>query len=100
MSILPGEVPPILSDVDALLRGRFHTQDVRCVRVGTHYRFLIEKPGDSRMFGITDSVIACHKWAGSLAQAMLDVGCLKAIEDATPTQVVMLTSDGIRVDYA
>lgn len=87
-----------LFDVEGLLKSRFPQHDVRCVRVGTHYRFILEKPGASRMFGVTDTVLACHRDAAGLAGAVLDAGALKAIEDANAAVIVMLTSDGLKTE--
>jgi hypothetical protein len=71
-SNLSDETPWKLYDVEALLRSRFPHHKIRCVRVGTHYRFVLEKAGESRMFGVTDTVMACHCDAASVAGAVLD----------------------------
>lgn len=50
------------------------------------------------MFGVTDTVLACHRDAAGLAGAVLDAGALKAIEDANAAVIVMLTSDGLKTE--
>lgn len=93
------DIPPILFDVDDLVRGRFPHHEPNWVNLGTQWRCILTNPGKSRMLAVSETALAVYPNAQDLATALLESGAFKAVEAASAEDVVLFTGSGsYRID--